>query len=291
MRGRNRHSRRIKDRRTFFMEISIKPLLGCAKYQPVTTSHAARFDRPAPPSTAASRSNAGGVERRMGYDIHKLQIEQIGQNAYFDIKRSIAPNSSPVIFDVGANVGQTIDACRQIFPQPTIHAFEPGKAAFDSLLQTHSNLPHVRLNNLALGSKPELQIFFENSSTDMSSFLSLGPDGWGQISSQREIEVSTVDRYCSQHEIAFIDLLKSDTQGFDLEVIKGAQGLLNARKIRLIYLELTFQKLYWGIPRVDEIYRFISDQGFERGSFYKFFYRNGRAGWTNALFIQPWVQM
>ena len=220
----------------------------------------------------------------MGYDIRKFDI---GQDAYFDMKGFIAPNSSPIIFDVGANVGQTIDACRQIFPQPTIHAFEPGKAPFDSLLQTHSKLPHIRLNNFALGSKPGRQIFFENLSTDMSSFLPLGPDGWGQISNQREIEVSTIDRYCSQYEIPFIDLLKSDTQGFDLEVIKGAQGLLNARKIRLIYLELTFQKLYRGIPRMDEIYRFISDQGFELVSFYKFHYLNGRAGWTDALFIQP----
>ena len=97
--------------------------------------------------------------------------------------------------------------------------------------------------------------------------------------------------YCSQHEIPFIDLLKSDTQGFDLEVIKGAQGLLNARKIRLLYLELNFQKLYQDIPRMDEIYRFISDQGFELVSFYKFYYLNGRAGWTDALFIQPQFQI
>jgi hypothetical protein len=67
--------------------------------------------------------------RRMGYDFRKLQIgeqigpDQIGQNAYSDIKRFIAPNSSPVIFDVGANVGQTIDAFREVFPQPKIHAF------------------------------------------------------------------------------------------------------------------------------------------------------------------------
>lgn len=224
--------------------------------------------------------------RRMGYDIRKYQRE-IGQDAYFDIKGFIGPNSSPVVFDVGANVGQTIDTLRQVFPRPTIYAFEPGKAAFDSLLQTHSKLPHVRLNYLALGSKPGRQIFFENSLSDMSSFLPLGPDDWGQISNRREIEVSTVDRYCSQHEIRFIDLLKSDTQGFDLEVIKGAQELLNARKIRLIYLELTFQKLYQGMPRIDELYRFISDQGFELVSFYKFYYLNGRAGWTDALFIQP----
>ena len=165
--------------------------------------------------------------------------------------------------------------------------FEPDKAAFDSLLQTHSKLPLVRLSNLGLGSKRGRQILFENEYSLMSSLLPLGPDGWGKISNQREIEVSTVDRYCLEHEIPFIDLLKSDTQGFDLEVIKGAQELLNARKIRLIYLELIFQKLYQGTPRIDELYRFISDQGFELVSFYKFYYQNERAGWTDALFIQP----
>ena len=226
--------------------------------------------------------------RRMGYDIRKQDL--IGQDAYLDIRR-IVGSKSPVIFDVGANAGQTIDDLRKVFPSPTIHAFEPGKVAFDSLLQTHSKLPHVRLNNLALGAKPGRQIFFENYRTDMSSFLPLGPDGWGYISNQREIEVSTVDRYCSQHEIPIIDLLKSDTQGFDLEVIKGAQGLLNARKIRLIYLELTFQKMYQGIPPMDEIYRFISDQGFELVSFYTFYYLNERAGWTDALFIHPQFQI
>ena len=125
----------------------------------------------------------------------------------------------------------------------------------------------------------------------MSSLLPLGRDGWGQISNQREIEVSTLDMYCSQNEIPFIDILKSDTQGFDVEVIKGAQGLLNARKIRLIYLEITFQELYQGIPRLDEIYRLISDQEFELVSLYKFYYLNRRAVYTNALFIQPQFQI
>jgi len=121
----------------------------------------------------------------------------------------------------------------------------------------------------------------------MSSLLPLGRDGWGQISNQREIEVSTLDMYCSQNEIPFIDILKSDTQGFDVEVIKGAQGLLNARKIRLIYLEITFQELYQGIPRLDEIYRLISDQEFELVSFYKFYYLNRlrRIGQITAVLL------
>jgi FkbM family methyltransferase len=56
----------------------------------------------------------------------------------------------------------------------------------------------------------------------MSSFLPLGPDGWGQIVDEREVSIDTIDNYCMRNRISSIDLLKSDTQGFNLEVIKEA---------------------------------------------------------------------
>ena len=74
-----------------------------------------------------------------------------------------------------------------------------------------------------------------------------------------------------------------------MEVIKGAQELLNARKIRLIYLELTFQKLYQGMPRIDELYRSFPIEELSSLASTRY-YRNGRAGWTDALFIRPQPQ-
>src|SRR5262245_3318770 len=100
--------------------------------------------------------------RRIGYDIRKFET---GQDAYFDIKGIIGSETSPVIFDVGANLGQTIDVVREYFRTPTIHAFEPSGVAFEKLRQTHAKLPRVYLNNLALGSKTGPKKFFENSSS------------------------------------------------------------------------------------------------------------------------------
>jgi len=82
-------------------------------------------------------------------------------------------------------------------------------------------------------------------------------------------------------------LLKSDTQGFDLEVLKGADRMLAEHRIRLIYLEIIFSKMYENLPRADKIYAFMADHGFELVSFYKTYFQNGRAGWTDALFIDP----
>ena len=154
----------------------------------------------------------------MGYDIQSIEaLQPLGQDAYSDAKAFIGSDKSPVVFDVGANLGQTIDLVRERFPSSIIHAFEPGQIAFNRLVQTHPRLQNVHLNNFALGSKIGRKRLFENSTSEMSSLLPLGPDGWGEIKAQREVEVSTVDTYCQEHAIRSIDLLKSDTQGFDLK--------------------------------------------------------------------------
>ena len=131
--------------------------------------------------------------RRAGYELRRLEM---GQDAYSDIKQILAEKPSPVLFDVGANVGQTIDILLNLFPVAVIHGFEPGSTAFAQLLQTHSKIPNVRLNNSALGSNIGKRAFFENSLSVMSSFLPLGPDGWGQIVDEREISIDTIDNYC-----------------------------------------------------------------------------------------------
>jgi FkbM family methyltransferase len=91
-----------------------------------------------------------------------------------------------------------------------------------------------------LGAKPGVLEFIENTRPWLSSFLEPGADCWGEIKQRSQIEVRTIDGYCAERGITIIDILKSDTQGFDLEVIKGAACLLEQRRIQLIYMEITF---------------------------------------------------
>ena len=97
--------------------------------------------------------------------------------------------------------------------------------------------------------------------------------------------VTTIDDYCTTRGIDRIDILKSDTQGFDLDVIKGARRMIERRAIGLIFMEITFSDMYKGSPRFDEIYAYLADRRFALVSFYDFYYQHGRAGWTDALFI------
>lgn len=223
--------------------------------------------------------------RKRGYDIHKIQV---GRDPFHDMQRLIGWQRAPIIFDVGANVGQTIESFLQIMVRANIHAFEPGPQAFRELWEKYSGTPNLVLNDVALGSAPGTAEFVENTEPTMSSFLEPGAaTWWGEVKQRVQVKVNTIDKYCDEHRIDYIDILKSDTQGFDLEVMRGAARLLSARRIHLIYVEIILSDMYRGLPRLDEIFRFLADCGFVLVAFYDFHYENGRVSWADALFVNP----
>jgi FkbM family methyltransferase len=226
------------------------------------------------------------VLSQMGYKIQRISHE-LGQDPFQDMAKLAVSTNCPVVFDVGANVGQSIALFRNHFKNAVIHAFEPSPDTFRELQKCATAGLEVYLNNCALGSQAGIFNLIENTNSLMSSFLQPGQDWWGGIRSKTAVEVKTLDEYCRHHEISHIDILKSDTQGFDLEVLKGAQRQLGLGNIHMIFLEITFSDMYKGLPRLDEIYAFLIDRGFALVSFYKFEYQNKRAGWTDGLFINP----
>jgi FkbM family methyltransferase len=213
-----------------------------------------------------------------GYDVHKTVAIR---EPFSDIKRLIT-SQNPILFDVGANTGQTIDNLIFQFPSSQIHAFEPTKSVFNELKNKWQNRANVYLNNIAIGSQSGRKPFFENSLSVMNSFLPLGSDGWGDVISIPEIDLTTIDGYCAERGITTIDLLKSDTQGFELEVLKGAKSMLV--NTRLVYMEMNFAKVYENMATFDELYRTMTLQGFELVAMYDFNFKNDRLGWVDALF-------
>lgn len=207
-----------------------------------------------------------------------------GKDPFSDMAHFVQTDR-PVIFDVGANVGQTISRIRSWFPTCVIHSFEPGPATFRSLSQNASDLKDVSLWNCALGSTTGQATFLENSFSEMSSFLPLGNDGWGEVTKETSVDVNTVDQFCSDQGIEQIDVLKCDTQGFELEVFKGAKSTISANRIGLIYFEVTFSDIYENLPTFAEIYEFLANNDFRLVSLYDFHFENRLASWSDALFV------
>lgn len=223
------------------------------------------------------------IARMLGYDLILFEPGKMGVYPYHDMAKFVN-KAQPVLFDVGANYGQTIDEFREVFQDAVIYSFEPSPGVFGFLKNKVSNMDKVSVWNYGVGSSSGSFEFNENKHQNMSSFLDLGPAGWGTINQRTTVPVTTIDEFCKKQGIESIDVLKIDTQGYELEVLKGAVNSMRENKIGLLYFEVTFIDMYRGLPNLAELYEFAFKNGFELVAIYPIKYKNNMAGWTDILF-------
>jgi FkbM family methyltransferase len=207
------------------------------------------------------------------------------RDAFAHVRRLTAGMRYQVVLDVGANIGQTVVRVRKTLQDPIIHSFEPSPTTFRALRERCARYSGVTVWNTAMGATPGRMSLYENRHSVMSSFLQLGRDGWGRVERSTEVEVMTVDGFAAQHQIPFVLLLKSDTQGFDLEVFKGASRLMDEDRIGLVHTELTLSDLYAGAPHWLDVLRFLYDRNFVLVDLCKLRRQRGMLGWMDALLI------
>ena len=225
---------------------------------------------------------------RFGYDVRYmplLRFSSLGIDQFEDAKRHTRAER-PVIFDVGANVGQSITRARTHWPDSVIHAFEPSEATFATLKKNTLGMPNLHLNQCALGGARGESTFLVYSDSLHSSLLAPGEAPvLSAVVGRQSVTVRTVDEYCAEHDIRCIDLLKIDTQGYDLEVLRGAQ--LTLRSTAVVFIELTLSDAYAGQAPYYEVLRFLHEMGFALGGIYDVTYCAGGADWTDAMFYRP----
>jgi FkbM family methyltransferase len=227
---------------------------------------------------------AAGWEVRRAPDLYEsipLGLEPL--HDMLRLSRSSDKSQRPVVFDVGANVGNFVHHFRETFSKPIIHAFEPDSRAFRELQANTAGISDITLN-VGLGSQKGQLTFLVSNESPMSSFLEPERSLWSKIARRVEVPVRTIDDYCREKQIHKIDILKIDTQGYDLEVMRGGESMMRAGRIQLLYTEICFSKLYKGQAGLDPIYKYLCDCGFRLVAFYRFSYLRNLAGWTDALF-------
>jgi FkbM family methyltransferase len=230
------------------------------------------------------KSKFNKYARKIASALTHFDNEGLGKDPLRDMARRVQ-GSDLVIFDVGANVGQSIERFKKYFPDAAMYSFEPSSKAFALLEQKANAYANVSPYKMALGAQSGEMTLFENSSSDMNSFLEMGSGGSGEIVGQAVVLVKTIDQFCTENSISKIDILKIDAQGFDFEVIKGAKESILANKVKLLYFEIIFSEMYKNVPRFSEVYDFLLDHDFVLVSLYQFHYQESLAGWTDGLFI------
>src|SRR5580698_6390289 len=89
------------------------------------------------------------LERVGVYAVRRRNIPR-GVDWLWDIKRLVGTNTIGMVFDVGANVGQTVIKIHEAFPAARVFAFEPINATFKTLQKNVNGFTKVSTFKLAL---------------------------------------------------------------------------------------------------------------------------------------------
>jgi FkbM family methyltransferase len=140
-----------------------------------------------------------------------------------------------LVFDVGANQGQTIDFFLRINPNCEIYAFEPNRKLYHRLVEKYKKQPNVKLFMLGISDVSGMKTFYENIFDFTSTFEEvnassihlekkrkiLGVKSSNLIKDTYDVEVVTLCSFIQKIGINKIDVLKIDTEGHEFACLKG----------------------------------------------------------------------
>lgn len=172
-----------------------------------------------------------------------------------------------LVVDVGANVGQFAIVARQTCPNARIISLEPLARAADRLQLVFAGDPRHQICRIAASDRSGTATMHVSSSDDSSSLLSIGRRQVEEFPETAEratvdVRVARLDEL-PEVEIPVSDpsLLKIDTQGNELQVLRGAEGVLD--NIAHVLVESSFVELYDGQALASDVTRYMSDRGFD----------------------------
>ena len=157
-------------------------------------------------------------------------------------------------FDVGSHKGEFLSNLINIKEVKEIHCFEPQRSIFKNL-RINSFNKKVKFNNIALSNvniKKKLNI---NILSSTSTFSKINKNNiyyklknfffFKKNSFEKSyfVKCEKLDSYVKKNKIKYIDLLKIDTEGHELNVLKGASISLK-KKIKYILIEISSEKKY-----------------------------------------------
>lgn len=161
------------------------------------------------------------------------------------------------VIDVG--VADGTPELYQTFPEATHLLIEPlseYESALKSICQKYKGLYVLAAAGPQVG---ELKINVHSGDLLGSSFLKES-DGAEFDGVERVVPIVRVDETCRQHNLSGPYLLKADVQGFELEVLAGAGGILS--ELEFIILETTLFEFYKGGAQFYDVVAYLKQIGY-----------------------------
>ena len=232
-----------------------------------------------------------------------MPTPKVNPDMYRDevLKRLIVEDR-PVILDVGANEGQSAEGFLTLFKSPTVQCFEPIPQLVELLEAKFQGQPDITIVPCAVSAQKGRAQFHVNAFSQSSSLEPLNELGaFRTIKNTHtvdviDVDVISLDDYCKDANVKDIAFLKIDAQGHSEDVLRGAQGLLANRLIKLIQVEILFHNFYAKTENFSSIEAQLAHHGYrlytifhtdsEKIGEFAFNWSSGEIWYLDALYIR-----
>jgi len=174
--------------------------------------------------------------------------------------------------DVGANKGKftsdLIKALKKKKIYGNAYLFEPNILLTDKLKKiTHHSKWNIELFiGIALGSRKErkkLIIYNDHTVSSLHSVSKKVKEISKNFEEQKRVEVQVEKLDNFQKKLSHINLLKIDTQGNDLETLKGCKKFLKKRNVDIILVEYMSGKSYNNYFKASELFKLMEKYNYK----------------------------
>ena len=181
----------------------------------------------------ALRLNGAGINYRGRHGLTAGEERFLG--------RLLDASEAGALVDVGANAGAYAARLATLCPRSRVFAFEPHPATFLRLAEATRRLAPVRAIRSAVGRAEGTARLFDFADGDGSTQASLTEAAIGLFGAQavgHDVEVTTIDAFMRKRGLGSLRLLKIDTEGHDLDVLRGASEAIARKAIATIQFEV-----------------------------------------------------
>jgi FkbM family methyltransferase len=205
------------------------------------------------------------LARNLGYEVRRYRPHR---DAFRRLQLALQRREVGVVLDVGANTGQFARALRAAGYGATIISFEPLSDAYAKLTAYAKRDPFWTIApRSALGAKHgtiEINVSRNSQSSSILNVLErhVAADTKSAYIGKETVPVTTLDSFIdSKPELANTPIaLKTDTQGYEAEVLHGLRKWSD--RVEVIAAELSLTALYEGETTFAELFRMIQDRGY-----------------------------
>jgi FkbM family methyltransferase len=151
---------------------------------------------------------------------------------------AIAPGSC--VWDVGANVGLYTKRFSEITgPSGKVFAFEPSPSNLRRLKAAMTSLENVTMVPVALGEREGVAAF-EQGTDPLGATSRIVEGVGGRAEKTIAISLASGDHLIASGAVAAPNVIKIDTEGFELDVLRGLRQTLQHPSLRVLCIEVHF---------------------------------------------------